>query len=138
MTSRPTVSRSGAERKTARSICFLYSSQRTLIKDAINFALLTIAEFGTRTRRPDLSAVEIFPYHNGPFLLEHKHKKLLREKCLFVLLNIALCSAYYTVSACPRGGGIEYFHRSPASRKRRQKGNPVPGGITGPLCSWGT
>jgi hypothetical protein len=25
----------------------------------------------------------------------------------------------------------------PASRKRRQKGNPVPGGITGPLCSWG-
>jgi hypothetical protein len=25
----------------------------------------------------------------------------------------------------------------PASRKRRQKGNPVLGGITGPPCSWG-
>jgi hypothetical protein len=25
--------------------------------------------------------------------------------------------------------------RSSASRRRR-KGNPVPGGITGPLCSW--
>jgi hypothetical protein len=24
----------------------------------------------------------------------------------------------------------------PASRKRRQKGNPVPGSITGPPCSW--
>jgi hypothetical protein len=35
------------------------------------------------------------------------------------------------------GGGAEYFHRSPASRRRRQKGNPVPGDITGSPCSWG-
>jgi hypothetical protein len=28
------------------------------------------------------------------------------------------------------------FHRSPASRRRRPKGNPVPGDITGPPCSW--
>jgi hypothetical protein len=35
------------------------------------------------------------------------------------------------------GGGVEYFHRSPASRRRPRKGNPVPGGITGPPCSWG-
>jgi hypothetical protein len=26
---------------------------------------------------------------------------------------------------------------TPASRKSRQKGNPAPGGITGPPCSWG-
>jgi hypothetical protein len=38
----------------------------------------------------------------------------------------------------PCGGGLEYLHRSPTSRKRRQKGNPVPGGITGPPCSWGS
>jgi hypothetical protein len=31
----------------------------------------------------------------------------------------------------PCGGGLEYLHRSSASRKRWQKGNPVPGGITG-------
>jgi hypothetical protein len=37
----------------------------------------------------------------------------------------------------PCGGGIKYLHRSPASRKRRRKGNPVPGGITGPPCSSG-
>jgi hypothetical protein len=37
----------------------------------------------------------------------------------------------------PSGGGLEYLHRSPASRKTRRKGNPVPGGITGPPCSWG-
>jgi hypothetical protein len=30
----------------------------------------------------------------------------------------------------------EYLHRCPASRKRRHKGNTVPGGITGPPCSW--
>jgi hypothetical protein len=28
----------------------------------------------------------------------------------------------------PCGGGFEYLHRSPASRRRRRKGNPVPGG----------
>jgi hypothetical protein len=26
---------------------------------------------------------------------------------------------------------------SPASRRRRRKGNPVAGAITGPPCSWG-
>jgi hypothetical protein len=36
------------------------------------------------------------------------------------------------------GGGLQYLHRSPASRRRRRgKGNPVPGGITGPPCHWG-
>jgi hypothetical protein len=38
-------------------------------------------------------------------------------------------------SAIPCGGGVEYLHRSPASRRRRRKGNPVPGDVTGPLCS---
>jgi hypothetical protein len=37
----------------------------------------------------------------------------------------------------PLGGGFEYLHCSPASHRRGQKGNPVPGGITGPLCTWG-
>jgi hypothetical protein len=32
---------------------------------------------------------------------------------------------------------LKYLHRSPESRKRQQKGNPVPGGINGPPCSWG-
>jgi hypothetical protein len=27
----------------------------------------------------------------------------------------------------PCGGGLEYPHRSPESRRRRRKGNPVPG-----------
>jgi hypothetical protein len=31
--------------------------------------------------------------------------------------------------------GIKYLHRSPASHRRRRKGNPVPGVITGPLYS---
>jgi hypothetical protein len=32
------------------------------------------------------------------------------------------------VTVTPCGGELEYLHRSPATRKRRQKGNPVPGG----------
>jgi hypothetical protein len=35
------------------------------------------------------------------------------------------------------GTGLQYLHCSSVSRKRRRKGNPVPGGITGPPCSWG-
>jgi hypothetical protein len=35
------------------------------------------------------------------------------------------------------GGVFEYLHRSPASRWRRRKGNPEPGGITGLSGSWG-
>jgi hypothetical protein len=34
-------------------------------------------------------------------------------------------------------GGVQYLHRSPASRRRLRKGNAVPGGITGPPC-WGS
>jgi hypothetical protein len=43
----------------------------------------------------------------------------------------------FTETHDPCGGGLEYLHRCPPSRKKRDKGNPVPGGITGPPCSWG-
>jgi hypothetical protein len=36
-------------------------------------------------------------------------------------------SAKYTACHTPCGGGFEYLHRGPASRRGRQKGNPVPG-----------
>jgi hypothetical protein len=32
---------------------------------------------------------------------------------------------------------LEYLKHSPASCSRRRKGNPLPGGITGPPCLWG-
>jgi hypothetical protein len=34
-------------------------------------------------------------------------------------------------------GGFEYLHRSLVSRRRRRKGNPVPGAVPGPPSSWG-
>jgi hypothetical protein len=37
----------------------------------------------------------------------------------------------------PRGGGFEYLHRIPASRRRPRNGNPVPAGVIGPPSSWG-
>jgi hypothetical protein len=48
------------------------------------------------------------------------------------VVNLFMCLIKYT----PCGGRLEYLHRSPASRRRRRKGNPVPGGITGPPCHW--
>jgi hypothetical protein len=33
----------------------------------------------------------------------------------------------------PCGGGLEHLNRSPASRRKRREGNPMPG----PLCHWG-
>jgi hypothetical protein len=47
-----------------------------------------------------------------------------------------LCSSI-SIKSVSCGGGSEYLHSSPASRKRRRKVNPVPGGISGPPCSCG-
>jgi hypothetical protein len=38
----------------------------------------------------------------------------------------------------PRGIRLEYRHHSTVGRKRRWKGNPLPGDVTGPPCSRGT
>jgi hypothetical protein len=43
----------------------------------------------------------------------------------------------HRIGQIPCGGGVEYLHCSPASRGTHRKENPVPGGITGPTCSWG-
>jgi hypothetical protein len=32
-----------------------------------------------------------------------------------------------------RGDWFKYLNRGPASRRKRRRGNPVPGGITGPI-----
>jgi hypothetical protein len=59
---------------------------------------------------------------------------------VYLILPAALGPGDYSASKrnkyCPCGGGLEN-HRSPSSRKRRRKGNPVPVGITGPPYPWG-
>jgi hypothetical protein len=35
------------------------------------------------------------------------------------------------------GGGLEDLHRNPAIVRGDKKGNPLPGGVTGPPCSLG-
>jgi hypothetical protein len=37
-----------------------------------------------------------------------------------MIIHVTTCSI-----KCPRGGGLEYNHRNPSSRKRRRKGNSV-------------
>jgi hypothetical protein len=56
----------------------------------------------------------------------------LRRDAFPVRYNKLRCDAFpvrYELSSyilhCPCGGGLEYLHRSPASRKRRREGNPV-------------
>jgi hypothetical protein len=44
----------------------------------------------------------------------------------------------YTYIIFPCGGGLECIHRSPVSNRKRRKGKPMPGGITGPPYHWGT
>jgi hypothetical protein len=56
----------------------------------------------------------------------------------FHILYSSLNVTRIITSRVLRGGGFEYLHRSPASRKRRRKGISVPGGITGSPCHWGT
>jgi hypothetical protein len=58
-----------------------------------------------------------------------------------VLRRISRLFFYLMISEikiAPCGGGLEYPHRSPASLRRRRKGNLVPGGITGPPRHWET
>jgi hypothetical protein len=56
------------------------------------------------------------------------------------VLSSVRCSVHtplgVSVLSIPCGGGVEYLHRSPATRRSREE-NPVPGVITGPPCSWG-
>jgi hypothetical protein len=63
---------------------------------------------------------------------------------MYGLFNDAFNSLDYETSDCrlinetpTHGGEFEYLHCSSVSHRRQQKGNPVPGGITGPPCSWG-
>jgi hypothetical protein len=55
----------------------------------------------------------------------------------FDVLTAVVMKSYISWDITTRGGGFEYLHRSPASRRRRRKRNPVSGGITGVPCSWG-
>jgi hypothetical protein len=50
----------------------------------------------------------------------------------------ASCSYRFRKQLPPCRGGLEYHRRGPASRRRRRKGNPVPGDVTGPPCHWRT
>jgi hypothetical protein len=58
------------------------------------------------------------------------------EELLEAVLSVRSVPKLYNQGQLPLGG-FEYLHRSPASRRRRRKGNPVPGSITGTSCSWG-
>jgi hypothetical protein len=52
--------------------------------------------------------------------------ELSRLVCCWGYINSCKTSMFHIGLPC--GGGVEYLHRSPASRRRRRKGNPVPGG----------
>jgi hypothetical protein len=71
------------------------------------------------------------------FCARRSHAAVWAHWRYIMLLVSDITLAAILLVGAPCGGGLEYLHRSPASRKRRQKGNPVPGGITGPPCSWG-
>jgi hypothetical protein len=58
--------------------------------------------------------------------------------CSLLGMTGCLCRrSAQTIFSILCGGGVEYLHCRPASCRRQQKGNPMPGDITGPPCSWG-
>jgi hypothetical protein len=54
--------------------------------------------------------------------------------CIYIYIYLFT----YMHSIIPCGGGIQYLHRIHASRRRRRKGNPLPGGHNWATCHWGT
>jgi hypothetical protein len=82
-----------------------------------------ICKYATGSRNRFYLAVNIYRY-----------LPLLEQDANLSIFSLFPCIVYIL----PCGGALEYLHRSPASRRRRRKGNPVPGGITGPPCHWGT
>jgi hypothetical protein len=73
--------------------------------------------------------------HSGNALYSHSRyapfESLRGHWLSWLKFFVVLCSS------SPCGGGLEYFHCNPANRRRRWKGNLVPGGITGSPCHWG-
>jgi hypothetical protein len=69
-----------------------------------------------------------------PAILQAANRRLRLQ---YQVMSRGICGGKEAMGRLnPCGGGVEYLHRGPASHRRRRKGNPVPGGITGPACSW--
>jgi hypothetical protein len=62
------------------------------------------------------------------YIIEMKSKWYMKQNLLTFVIE----------SMSPCGGRLEYLHCSPVRHRRWQKGNLVPGGISGPPCLWGT
>jgi hypothetical protein len=71
------------------------------------------------------------------FLRQRENTAIMEET--FSTLSVPRCCNQDQLAVAfrsPCGSGFEHLHRSPASRTRRRKGNPVIGCITGSPCSW--
>jgi hypothetical protein len=60
--------------------------------------------------------------HSTPELTRNDIRTVGRGVFYAVRLVLNICSERKIADYFPRGGGVEYLHRSPASRRRRQKG----------------
>jgi hypothetical protein len=75
--------------------------------------------------------------------VEYTCNNFLKNLLWYVLYSVRLEFMHQPIADWPSrvwGGGSKCLHRSPASRKRRRKGNPVPGDInTGTWApGWGS
>jgi hypothetical protein len=73
---------------------------------------------------------------NKHLVMTTKRGSTPRHTDLLAISRNVTLTLTLTLTRIPRGGGLEYLHRSPASRKRRQTGKAVPEDVTGPPCSW--
>jgi hypothetical protein len=83
--------------------------------------------------------------HQECIIKRHKnsfnpYNRSIAESVVFMIVKMVAVREINNVieKSTPWGGRLEYFHCSPESRRRQQKGNLVPEGITGPPCQRGT
>jgi hypothetical protein len=106
----------------------------------------SICMYRWRSNPADLVALLLFtsPFRLYSVQLSPKMSgKELPSSCasaVHLMLHSKYVNYYFWwVNKCTLcGGGIEHPHLSPASRRRRWKGNARPGVLTGPSFNWGT
>jgi hypothetical protein len=129
----------GGEGGQTRNATCCHSAPRSLWRQprqpAISFYSLWLRLGASCCRRQRCGAVITHSRAGVPTHRRHFSNLYSNLPIHLVLVSSYICWRVCHVTKEPCGGG--FSTAVPASRKRRQKGNPVPGGITGPPCSWG-
>jgi hypothetical protein len=103
-----------------------------------NGAMTRVLLYGTQTRYRQIQSALLFENMTYTMVSKGTASLLPLLLCTWEVSesNLGCIWRYLTTVYLLQWPGFEYLHRSPESRRRRRKGNHVPGVITGPPCFW--